>query len=86
MLHVICSQGAVVYKSQLKPCELSYKSSSLLKHPLRILDGNCLAPTDHRLKVLRPHAAAALPGKTLVQLGENRIPTKPLILYPYKST
>jgi hypothetical protein len=31
---VICSQGAVIYKSQLKLCELSYNSAPLLKHPL----------------------------------------------------
>jgi IS4 transposase len=43
---------------------------------LKILDGNCLAATDHRLAVLRELAAGALPGKSLVvydpQLG---IPT-----------
>jgi Transposase DDE domain len=33
---------------------------------VKILDGNCLAGTDHRLKVLRGLAAAALPGKSLV--------------------
>ncbi len=31
---VIYSQGADVYKFQHKPCELSYNSSSLFKHPL----------------------------------------------------
>jgi hypothetical protein len=40
-------------------------------YPVRIIDGNCLAPTDHRLKVLRPHAAAALPGKSLVVLDPD---------------
>jgi hypothetical protein len=35
---------------------------------VRILDGNCLAATDHRLEVLRPYAAKALPGKSLVVL------------------
>jgi hypothetical protein len=35
MLHVIRSQGAGIYKFQLKPCELSYNTSSLLKHPLK---------------------------------------------------
>jgi hypothetical protein len=43
---------------------------------LKILDGNCLAASDHRLAVLREVAAGALPGKSLVvydpQLG---IPT-----------
>jgi hypothetical protein len=33
---VIRSQGAGIYKFQLKPCELSYNTSSLLKHPLSI--------------------------------------------------
>lgn len=35
---------------------------------VRILDGNCLAGTDHRLAVLRPYAAKPLPGKSLVVL------------------
>ena len=35
---------------------------------VRILDGNCLAGTDHRLQALRPYAAKALPGKSLVVL------------------
>ena len=35
---------------------------------LKILDGLWLAATDHRLKVLRLEAAAALPGKSLVVL------------------
>ena len=33
---------------------------------LKILDGNCLAATDHRLAVLHEVAAGALPGKSLV--------------------
>jgi len=40
-------------------------------YPVRILDGNCLAATDRRLKVLRPQAAAALPGKSLVVLDPD---------------
>jgi IS4 transposase len=35
---------------------------------VKILDGNALAGTDHRLKELRQTTAAALPGKTLVVL------------------
>jgi IS4 transposase len=35
---------------------------------VKILDGNCLAGTEHRLKELRDLAAAPLPGKTLVVL------------------
>ncbi len=33
---------------------------------LKILDGNCLEATEHRLKALRGLAAGALPGKSLV--------------------
>lgn len=33
---------------------------------LKIVDGNCLEATEHRLKELRPLAAGALPGKSLV--------------------
>jgi hypothetical protein len=32
---VIRSQRAGIYKLQLKPCELSYNTSSLLKDPLK---------------------------------------------------
>ena len=35
---------------------------------LRVIDGNCLAGTDHRLKVLHSVGAVALPGKSLVVL------------------
>ena len=37
-------------------------------YKVRILDGNCLEKTDHRLKILRKIAAGALPGKSLVVL------------------
>jgi Transposase DDE domain len=37
-------------------------------YAVRILDGNALAATEHRLKVLRDEAAAPLPGKSLVVL------------------
>jgi len=40
-------------------------------YSVRIIDGNCLAPTNHRLKVLRPDAAAVLPGKSLVVLDSD---------------
>lgn len=39
----------------------------------RILDGNHLSGTDHRLKVLRNTAAGALPGHTLVLLDAERM-------------
>lgn len=46
---------------------LDAKRSPLLPgFRLKMLDGNCLAATDHRLKVLRDKAAGALPGKSLV--------------------
>ena len=42
---------------------------------IKILDGNCIASTEHRLKELRPIAAGALPGKTLVVYDPSlRIP------------
>ncbi len=37
-------------------------------YPIKILDGNHLAGTDHRLKELRATGAGALPGKALVVL------------------
>jgi hypothetical protein len=45
------------------------KSPQILSgYKIRILDGNCLEKTDHRLEVLRTIAAGALPGKSLVVL------------------
>jgi IS4 transposase len=55
--------------AQLAPVvgELNCSLPELLPgYRVKILDGNCLAGTDHRLKVLRKEAAAALPGKSLV--------------------
>ncbi len=40
---------------------------------VRILDGNHLSGTDHRLKVLRGTAAGALPGHSLVLLDPQRM-------------
>jgi Transposase DDE domain len=37
-------------------------------YEIRIIDGNCLAGTDHRLDAIRLFAAKALPGKMLVVL------------------
>jgi len=39
----------------------------------RILDGNCLAATEHRLQALRKIAAGPLPGKSLVVLDPERM-------------
>jgi hypothetical protein len=45
------------------------KSPELLPgYRVRVLDGNCLEGTDHRLEVLRTIGAVALPGKSLVVL------------------
>jgi hypothetical protein len=38
------------------------------KYRLKIIDGTCLAATDHRLNAIRQFAAKALPGKALVVL------------------
>lgn len=47
--------------------ELDAPSQKLLPgYRVKMLDGNCLASTQHRLKVLRGKAAGALPGKSLV--------------------
>ena len=40
--------------------------SPLAEWPVRVVDGNYLAGTDHRLGVLRGHGAAALPGMAVV--------------------
>lgn len=42
------------------------RSAWLEGYRIRILDGNCLAATEHRLKPLRTLGAGALPGKSLV--------------------
>src|SRR6185503_4686384 len=39
----------------------------------RILDGNHLGKTDHRLEILRGTSAGALPGQTLVVLDPERM-------------
>jgi IS4 transposase len=43
----------------------------LAPYQVRIIDGNCLAATDHRLEALKPYAAKALPGKSLVVLDPD---------------
>ena len=49
--------------------ELGGKVPALLDgYRVKILDGNALAGTDHRIKELRRSTAAALPGKSLVVL------------------
>ncbi len=54
---------------ELRACFTALKvrpRSLLAGHRLRILDGNHLAGTEHRILELRPHRAAALPGQALV--------------------
>jgi Transposase DDE domain len=49
--------------------ELDGRTPELLEgYRVKILDGNALAGTDHRIKELRQTTAAALPGKSLVVL------------------
>lgn len=47
--------------TQLSPCQ-----ALLPGYRVKMLDGNCLAGTQHRLAVLRDKSAGALPGKSLV--------------------
>ncbi len=47
--------------------ELGAERASLIPgYPVRILDGNCIEASEHRLKPLREDRAAPLPGKSLV--------------------
>ena len=41
-------------------------------YPIKILDGNCVEATEHRIKELRGIAAGPLPGKSLVVLDPAR--------------
>jgi hypothetical protein len=52
-------------QGQRKPLLAGYR--------VRILDGNHLGKTEHRLKVLRETSAGALPGQTLVLLDPQRM-------------
>lgn len=45
---------------------LHRRAEPIAKYRLRLLDGNVLAGSEHRLKELRGMATAALPGRTLV--------------------
>ena len=49
--------------------------SKLPGYPLKIVDGNSLEATDHRLKVLRTIAAGPLPGKSLAVLDPQLMMT-----------
>ena len=62
--------AAIVRETAERARELIVAAGGLLPEPIpgyaaRILDGNVLTGTDHRLTVLRSTRAAALPGKSL---------------------
>jgi hypothetical protein len=63
------SQALVRYSSeQLIAIQQGFPAATrvlLADYEVRILDGNHIAGTEHRLKVLREEASGALPGQTL---------------------
>lgn len=65
--HTACAVGELIDRSKgrRKPLLAGYR--------VRILDGNHLGKTHHRLGVLRGTAAGALPGQTLVLLDAERM-------------
>jgi Transposase DDE domain len=65
--HAACEARELVdrCKGSRKPLLKGYR--------VRILDGNHLGKTDHRLEVLRDTAAGALPGQTLALLDPERM-------------
>lgn len=70
------SQALVRYSSeQLGSIHQEFPAAStvlLAGYEVRILDGNHLGGTEHRLKVLREESAGALPGQTLTVLDPQR--------------
>ena len=54
-------------------CKGDCRKPLLKGYRTRILDGNHLGKTQHRLGVLRGTAAGALPGQTLVLLDPERM-------------
>ncbi len=70
------SQALVRYSSeQLLAVQQEFPSSAvplLAGYEVRIIDGNHIAGTEHRLKVLRNEPAGALPGQTLSVLDPQR--------------
>lgn len=70
------SQALVRYSSeQLLAIQSEFPSSRtplLPGYDLRIIDGNHIGATEHRLKVLRSETAGALPGQTLTVLDPQR--------------
>lgn len=70
------SQALVRYSSaQLVAIQAEFPASltSILPgYEVRIIDGNHIGATEHRLKVLRSESAGALPGQTLTVLDPQR--------------
>jgi hypothetical protein len=70
------SQALVRYSSaQLLSIHAEFPASRTTLLPgyeVRIIDGNHIGATEHRLKVLRPESAGALPGQTLTVLDPQR--------------
>jgi hypothetical protein len=70
------SQALVRYSSeQLGAIHQAFPAATtvlLADYEVRILDGNHIAGTEHRLKVLREEASGALPGQTLNVLDPQR--------------
>jgi len=67
----VCAELVRFSAAQCRP--LIRELGGALPDPLpgyrvKVLDGNCIAGTDKKLKVLRGHTAAAMPGKSLVVL------------------
>jgi hypothetical protein len=53
-------------KTQIIEAMGAVRESWLPGYRIKVLDGNCIEATEHRLEVLRETAAGALPGKSLV--------------------
>src|SRR5262249_60061209 len=65
--HTASEAGALI--ARMKGC----RAALLPGFRVRILDGNHLSGSEHRLGVLRGTAAGALPGQGLVLLGPQRV-------------
>jgi hypothetical protein len=70
------SQALVRYSSeQLSAVQAEFPAANvpiLAGYEVRIIDGNHIAGTEHRLKVLRSESAGALPGQSLAVLDPQR--------------
>jgi hypothetical protein len=68
-----CVSQALIRETALKMKEIidtvgGSSTSFNANYRVKILDGNCLGGTEHRLAVLRETSAGALPGKSIVVL------------------